>query len=326
MSKQGLHVVIGATGGTGGALVRELVARGERVRAVSRNSWRNAPRGLEVVQADALNAEQIQNACRGASVIYNCVNPPLTRWAELFPPVMENLIAAAGAHDATLVFADDTWMYGRVNGSASEEHPQRPESPKGQLRARMAERLMQAHTHGKVRAVIGRAAELFGPQVESLIGANIFRAALKGKQALWPGKLDSPINPLFIDDFARGLIVLGQEQSAAGQIWHVPANQATTGREFVQMVFEEAGQKLKVSTLKRPVMQALGLVWPIAREAVELLYQFETPYIIDSSKFQQTFGGAATPYRDGIRQTLAWYRSQLEVQKPQSAKARWRAL
>jgi nucleoside-diphosphate-sugar epimerase len=326
MSKQSLHVVIGATGGTGGALVRELVARGERVRAVNRSGWRNAPQQVEVVQADALDAQQMKAACRGASVVYNCVNPPFTRWAELFPPVMENLIGAAGAHNATLVFADDTWMYGRVHGSATEEQAQHPEGYKGELRARLAERLMQAHARGEVRAVIGRAAELFGPQVESLIGANVFRAALTGKRALWPANLDSPINPLFIDDFARGLIVLGQEQSAAGQIWHVPANQAITGREFVQIVFEEAGQKLKLSALKRPVVQALGMLWPIAREGVELLYQFETPYIIDSSKFQNAFGGAATPYRDGIRQTLAWYRSQLEAQNKAANKAWWRAM
>lgn len=248
-----------------------------RVRAISRSAWRKAPPELEVLQADALDREQISQA-----------------------------------HNTTLVFADDTGMYGKVHGSASEEHPPRPEGPKGLLRARMAERLMQAHAHGEVRAVIGRAPELFGPQVESLIGTNIFRAALKGKRALWPGKLDSPINPLFIDDFARALIVLGQEQSAAGQIWHVPANQATTGREFVQMVFEEADRKPKLSALRCSVLQSLGLVWPLAREAVELLYQFEPPYIIDSSTFVQEFGGTATPYREGIRRTLAWYRCQLE--------------
>lgn len=326
MNSQALHVVIGATGGTGGALVRELLARGERVRAVNRSGWRNAPAGVEVVQADALNREQIMQACRGASVVYNCVNPPFTRWAELFPPVMENLIVAAGAHDATLVFADDTWMYGRVNGRATEEQPHRPEGYKGELRARLSERLMHAHARGEVRASIGRAAELFGPQVESLIGANVFRAALTGKRALWPADLDSPINPLFIDDFARGLIVLGQEQAAAGQIWHVPANEPITGRQFVQIVFEEAGKKLKLSALKRPLVQALGLVWPIAREGVELLYQFETPYIIDSSKFQDAFGGAATPYRDGIRQTLAWYRSQLEAQDKEAGKVWWREM
>ena len=32
-----LHIVIGASGGTGGAIVRELVARGKRVRGVNRS-------------------------------------------------------------------------------------------------------------------------------------------------------------------------------------------------------------------------------------------------------------------------------------------------
>lgn len=321
-----LHVIIGATGGTGGAILRQLVARGERVRAVARSPLTNAPAGVEAVRGDASNAAVMREVCQGADVVYNCVNPPFTRWAELFPQIMDNLIVAAGAANATLVFADDTWMYGKADGPLREDTPYRPCGPKGVLRAQLANQLMIAHKRGDVRAVIGRAPELYGPQVESLLGANLFRAALTGKRALWPANLDSPLNPIFIDDFARALIVLGERAEASGQVWHVPTNSAITGREFTRMLFTDAEKPLKVGVLGRNMVQLLGLVWPIAREGAELMYQYDAPYIIDSTKFRQAFGGSVTPYSSGIAQTLAWYRHVLQDERDQRPAPWWREM
>ncbi len=112
----GLHVVLGASGGTGGAVVRELVSHGRRVRAVNRSGRAVVPAGVEVLKADAADPERMRQVCRGATVVYNCVNPPFTRWTETFPPIMQAVIEGAAAAGAKLVFADDTWMYGRVNG------------------------------------------------------------------------------------------------------------------------------------------------------------------------------------------------------------------
>ena len=54
------------------------------------------------------------------------------------------------------------------------------------------------------------------------------------------------------------------------------------------------------------------LFWPLAREGAEIVYQFERPFVVDSGKYAGAFGeGEATPYRDGIRRTLDWYRRNL---------------
>lgn len=325
MTSNELHVVIGASGGTGNAIARELVAQGKQVRGVNRSGHANFPFNIEMLKADATDPIQMREVCRGATVVYNCVNPPFTQWRELFPAVMEATIAGAAAANAKYVFADDTWMYGKVNGPMTEDLPSRPVSNKGVLRAWLAEMLLAAHSKGQVQAVIGRGGELYGPLVESVLGQNLFGAALSGKRATWFGNLDLPLAPLFIDDFARGLITLAEHDEAIGQIWHIPTAEPITGREFVRLIFEEVGRVPKVTAYSSKVVKALGLFWALAREGAEMIYQFEQPFDIDSNKYQSAFGGAAvTSYREGIRQTIDWYRAQNQSNEPhQSHKTNW---
>ncbi len=313
MTSNELHVVIGASGGTGSAIVRELVARGKQVRGVNRSGHANFPFNIEILKADATDPTHMREVCQGATVVYNCVNPPFTQWTELFPAVMEATIAGAAAANTKYVFADDTWMYGKVNGPMTEDLPCRPASNKGVLRAWLAEMLLAAHSKGQVQAVIGRGGELYGPLVESVLGQNLFGAALSGKRAMWFGNLALPLTPLFIDDFARGLITLAEHDEAIGQVWHIPTAEPITGREFVRLVFGEVGRVPRVIACSSRVVKALGLFWPLAREGAEMIYQFEQPFIIDSSKYQSAFGKATvTSYQEGILQTLDWYRTQTQ--------------
>ena len=141
------------------------------------------------------------------------------------------------------------------------------------------------------------------------MGENLFGAALKGRKARWIGDLDNAVNaPTFIEDFARGLVTLGERDEALGEVWHMPTPEPTTGREFVRAIFEEAGNPLKVDALSSRVVKTLGLIWPLAREGAEMVYQLEGSFVVDGSKYRRTFGGGeATPYREGIRQTIDWY-------------------
>ncbi len=100
-----IHVVFGA-GGAGGALFRELAAQGKAVRAVTRSGRADVPAGVEAVAADAADPASAQAACAGAGVVYHAVNVPCPAWPDLLPPMMDSLIAAAGAANATLVYVD----------------------------------------------------------------------------------------------------------------------------------------------------------------------------------------------------------------------------
>jgi nucleoside-diphosphate-sugar epimerase len=305
-----VHVVVGASGGTGSALVRELVRRGRQVRAVNRSGRLRAPDGVEVMAGDATDPERMREVCRGAGVVYNAVNVPFPQWRESFPRAVDGVLAGARAADARMVFADDTWMYGRVSAPMTEDLPYRPISNKGVLRAWLAERVLAAHTAGHARTVIGRAPELYGPAVESVLGRNLFRPALGKAPALWFGDLDQPLGPMFIDDFAHGLADLGEDDAALGRAWHLPTPAPTTGRAFLQLIFAQVRRPVRVVTVGATATRVLGVALPIGRELAELLYQFRQPHSVDATAYRTVFGaGKVTPYEEGIGRTLDWYRT-----------------
>jgi hypothetical protein len=39
------------------------------------------------------------------------------------------------------------------------------------------------------------------------------------------------------------------------------------------------------------------------------MYEFEKPFVVDSSKFERAFGVTATPMADAIKASVAWYRA-----------------
>ncbi len=306
-----LHVVFGASGGIGQAVARELVARGKRVRAVNRSGRADLPPGVEVKRADATDLASAREACRGATVVYNCANAPYTDWAAKFPPIMAGLIDAAGAAGAKLVFADNLYCYGPVSGPLTEALPYRPTGKKGRVRAQLAETLLAAHQSGKVRAVIGRASDYYGPGViNSLTGADMFKGLLAGKRVMWTGRLDVPHSLSYIEDFARGLVTLGERDEALGQAWHLPCAEALTGQAFLELAFEQAGLPAKIGVYQRLALTAAGLFMPMAREVIEMLYEFNAPFVVDGSQFERAFGPfAVTPHREALRRTLAWFQA-----------------
>ena len=303
-----VHVVVGASGGCGSALVRELVRRGRRIRAVNRSGQMAVPAGVEVAAGDAADAGRMQEVCRGAGVVYNAVNVPFVQWRERFPAAVDGVLAGARAADARMVFVDDTWMYGRVSGPMTEDLPHRPVSHKGVLRAWLAERVLAAHASGSVRTVVGRAPELYGPAVESVLGRNLFGPAAGKGPALWVGDMDQPLGPMYIDDFAHGLADLGEHDAALGRAWHLPTPPPTTAQAFLDLLSAQAQRPIKVLRLGPTTTRILGVGWPVLREGAEMLYQFRQPHSVDATAYRTVIGtGRVTSYSDGIDATLRWY-------------------
>jgi nucleoside-diphosphate-sugar epimerase len=175
----------------------------------------------------------------------------------------------------------------------------------------MSEAALTAHRAGKVRVALGRGSDFFGPRVlGAAMGERVFYPALAGQAAQLAGNLDRPHTQTFIGDFGRALALLGERDEAAGQAWHVPNDQPhLTQREFITLVGEALGQPVKVMTAGKLMMSFFGLFNPGAREMVEMLYEFDKPHIVDSSKFERTFGMKATPIREAIRQTVEWFKA-----------------
>jgi nucleoside-diphosphate-sugar epimerase len=304
------HVVLGAAGGTGSAVVRELAARGLRVRAVTRRGAADAPEGVEQLAADVGSAEGARRACTGADVVYHCAQPPYTKWPELFPPLTQAVIDGAAATGAKLVFADNLYVYGPPEGPMTEETPQRAQGKKGRTRIAMADAVMGAHSDGRLRCTIGRSSDYYGPRgTASTIGENLMRPVVRGKRARWLGALDQPHTLNYLEDMARALVTLGQRDAADGQAWHLPAAEPLTGRQFLELAFKTAGQAPRIAVASRAMIRITGLFNPLVRELNETLYQFERPFVSDASKFQRAFGPFdPTPHREAVSSAVEWFR------------------
>jgi len=303
-----LHVVLG-TGPLGLAVMRELVAQGKSIRMVNRHGEADVPEGVIVIASDISDPKSARQACEGASVVYLCIGVDFTKWEELWPPIMKGAIAGAASAGAKLVFGDNLYMYGPVKVPMTEDLPYAATTRKGRVRAQIATTLMNAHANGVVRAAIGRGSDFYGQYaLFTAMGERVFPAALSGKTASLFGNLDMPHTYTYIDDFGRGLVTLGERDEALGEIWHIPNAETLTTRQFLELVYEEAGNPFKASTMPSIMVSILSPFVPALREMKEMLYEFEEPFIVDHSKFEKAFGADPTPHREAIRKTLAWFR------------------
>ncbi|CAN5747463.1 NAD-dependent epimerase/dehydratase family protein [soil metagenome] len=306
-----LHVVFGA-GPVGLAVADELSGRGKRVRIVNRSGRAAAPEGVEVVGGDAADKAFAREASAGAAVVYFALNPPYNKWPELFPALQEGVLEGAAWAGARLVAMENVYMYGPTGGRPlTEDLPYAAETRKGEVRARMSRDLFAAHEAGKVLATAGRASDFFGPRVtDSAAGASIFGRAVSGKAAQVAGDPELAHTYTYAPDIGKGLVTLGEHEEAFGRAWHLPGPETVSTRRFVEVVFGETGGQFKMQRAPKILFRAMGLFDPAMREMVEMLYEFEEPFIVDHSAFTEAFGDHATPLEEAVRETVRWYRSQ----------------
>lgn len=314
-----IHVVLGS-GPLGVATATALLQRGRRVRMVSRRGAITLT-GAEVIRADLFDPAAVQGASAGAAVVYQCAQPSYTEWTTKFEPLQESIIAGVAASGAKLIVAENLYMYGAVDGPIHEGLPYAAHTRKGRVRARMAEQVAEAHRSGRVRTAAVRGSDFFGPGVlGSTLGERVFPPALAGKAAQITGRLDQPHSYTYIGDFGEALATIGAHDEALGQHWHVPSAPAITQRALAELIFREIGQPMRVATVGRVMMRIAGLFIPEARETVEMLYEFERPFVIDGGRLSRAFGLTATPLDQSIRATVAWFRTH--QQAPEAAPAR----
>jgi len=318
MANQELHVIFG-TGPVGQAVARELVKRGKTVKMINRSGKRpsGVPEGVSVVAGDVFNANVAKQLAQGATHVYQCTNPPYDKWPEQFPTLQANTLEAAVSAGAKYIVMENVYMYGDTNGQPiTEDLPYNAQTKKGKVRAQMTQDVLAAHQSGKVRATIARASDFYGPGVlDSAAGDRVFGFALEGKSASAAGNLDAKHSYTYIEDIGQALVILGERDEALGKAWHVPNAEATTTRQFINLIFEELGQPAKMSAMGKLMMRIGGLFIPAARETVEMMYEFEKDLVVDGSKFTKTFGLQATPYREGVTATVAWYKANFNHAK-----------
>jgi nucleoside-diphosphate-sugar epimerase len=310
------HVILG-TGAIGRAVAEELVRRGEQVRMVNRSGKMDeAPAGVEVIASDLYDPANVRAVTREAKVVYQSAQPAYHRWPEKFPLLQKAILEGLSGSSAKLVLVENVYMYGDAQGKPmTEETSYAAHTRKGRVRGEISNAAFAAHKEGRVRVTAARGGNFFGPWgLDSTMGARVFYPLLHGKPAQLIGRTDLPHTHTYLRDFGAALVTLGARDEADGQVWHVPNDQPRmTQAELVRLFAEEAGVEPKISSMGKTMMAIGGLFIPEAKETVEMMYEFDKPFIIDSGKFEKTFGMKATPMREAIRETVAWYKSHPET-------------
>jgi nucleoside-diphosphate-sugar epimerase len=192
----------------------------------------------------------------------------------------------------------------------TEETPFNPCSKKGEIRAKIATTLINEWKSGGLVAMIARSADFYGPDARNSVpNLLVFEPFAKKKSASWLVNDSVPHSFTYTPDAAQSLVQLAERATAWNQTWHVPAApNPLTGREFVALAAKEFGVAPNYRVLSRPILRIAGWFDPLVAESYEMLYQNDSPYLFDSSKFAREFGFAGTPYADGIRTTAASFK------------------
>lgn len=298
--------ILGAGGAIGNELVKLLAARRESFRLVGRNP-RPVPGATETQAADLTDREQTIRAVAGSRVVHLLAGLKYDHrlWADAWPTIMRNTIEACKRAGAKLIFFDNVYMYGRVNGAMTEETPFNPCSRKGETRATIATALIEEWNKGALTAMIARSADFYGPDTgNSVPNVLVFGPLAKGKKASWLVNDSVPHSFTYTRDAAASLVALAERERAWNQTWHLPTtSHPPTGKEFVAMAAHALGVAPKHRVLSRPMLKVAGWFDPLVRESYEMLYQSDAAYVFDSSKYAREFGFAGTGYAEGIRVT-----------------------
>jgi nucleoside-diphosphate-sugar epimerase len=308
----GRSVIVGA-GTIGTALARRLAGEGDKVVLVSRRGTAPAAEGVHGVAMDATNAELLAELAHGADAVFNCANPPYHRWSRDWPPLAASLLNAARDSGAVLVTLSNLYGYGPLPHAMSESDPLAASSVKGRVRAAMWLDAKAAHDAGAIRATEVRASDYVGPGVTSQgwLGERTVPKVLDGGTVFLLGDLDAPHSWSYVGDVVTALVTVARDERAWGRAWHAPTPAPQSARAMVAGLAAAAGLDVPaIHRLPWSVAGAVGLVTPMVRELREIAYQFNAPFVVDSTAFTSTFGVCPTSSDEALAETIAWWRQR----------------
>jgi nucleoside-diphosphate-sugar epimerase len=303
------HVVLGASGAAGSAILTALVDGGFDARGVNRSGpGPAAPDGVDWRTADATSVDGLRVALEGADVAYMAAQPPYHRWPQEFPDMVARVLAAAVAVGARrLVMVDNLYAYGPGASPMTEASPQAATDAKGRTRAAMADALLAAHHEGRIEVVIGRASDYFGPgAVNSAITALAIQPAAGRGKLRWMGSMEMPHSCAYMPDVARALVALGSAPDTSGRIWHLPHAPAVTGAQFLALVNGCLPEPRATAVVSTRMLRLAAPFHRISRESLPLAHQWTEPFLVDDAAFRTRFQQfASTPMPEAVAATVA---------------------
>lgn len=308
-------LVLGASGGIGGELARQLSHAGWQVLALRRSLGAQAEQreAIAWVRGDAMNRQDVLNAARGCQVIVHAVNPPGYRhWGERVLPMVDNTIAAAIAERATIVLPGTVYNYGPdAFPLIAENAPQNPQTRKGRIRVQMEQRLRDATAHG-ARVIVVRTGDFFGPRAgNSWLSQGLIKPRQPLKKILAPGKAGAGHQWAFLPDVARTMVALlnRSEKLEPFARFHMQGHWDEDGTQMISTICRVArrnGLNPKVAAFPWWQIPLLAPLVPTLRELWEMRYLWNQSVCLDGSHLEHILGNEPhTPWDDAVEATLA---------------------
>jgi nucleoside-diphosphate-sugar epimerase len=295
------HVVVGA-GPVGSATAHLLAAQGNQVRLITRSGSTPRPLGsalntggdtggIEAVAGDASDGAGLARLAEGATAIYSCAGPPYHRWSTDWPPLGAALIHAAESTGAVLVTTGNLYGYGAVDGPMTEDTPLQPNSVKGHVRAKLWTDALAAHQAGRIRTAEVRGSDYLGAGAVTPYSVMVLPKVIAGRRGSAPADLDAPHSWTYVGDVAKTLIAVAADETAWGRAWHVPSVEPVSIRALATRTAELAGApQARIAKMPTIALRLAGLFNPTARAMLETQYQWQRPFILDSTAATVAFG------------------------------------
>lgn len=305
-----VKVVTGA-GPVGWAVATQLADAGHRVRVLTRSGSGPEHPLVERRRVDVSMQEQLRAAMTEVDTVFHCIHGSRYNaevWARELPAAEQAVLGAAGEAGAVAVFPESLYSYSHPEKPMIEDGPRQATGGKRGVRTA----LLQARAASKTPTVSVVASDFFGPRVLlSHAGDRMVPRILSGKRLQVVGSADTPHSFTYVPDLAAAMIRAAATPSAWNTVLHAPSNPALSQRELAEAFATAAGVRSpKVSTIPGWVIRAAGLVSADMRELVENLYQFQEPFILDSTKSEQLLGLEPTPLDTAARATVQWWREK----------------
>ena len=289
-------MVLGA-GPVGTAIADSLISRGHRPTVVTRSG--SAVPGADARRANLADPVDARRALADATIVFTTVQPEYHRWAQEFPALQASIVEACIAAGAPLMVAENLYAYGSHDGPITESTPMIPNSKKGRVRMEMWRELEASSDQLDMAAV--RASDFVGPGIEgSSFGTRFFDPLRKGKPAQTVGAVDALHSVTYVPDFGEALVRVAEDDTAWGRAWHAPSAPAVSQNEIAEIAAASIGQQGRAKAAPVWLLRMLGLFLPPVRETIEMLYEFEQDFLVDSSAFTDHFGMAATPLQESL--------------------------
>jgi nucleoside-diphosphate-sugar epimerase len=310
-------LVLGASGGVGGAIADALLRHGWQVRAMARDvdkARRENPTLLEWLAGDAMNRDDVARAAAGASAIVHAVNPPGYRdWEKLVLPMIDNTIAAArlanpGGRSARVVLPGTVYNYDpRLTPLVDEATPQRPRSRKGAIRVELERRLERAAP--EVPSLIVRAGDFFGPGARSSWFTQAMVARGKPLRRITRLTRGGGHSWAYLPDLAEAFARLmdAEERLAPFERLQFEGLYDASGAMLADALGRAAGRDLPQRRFPWWLMRLAAPFGGFPREAAEIAPFWRHPMRFDNSRLVALIGPEPRTELDlAVRRTLVY--------------------